>query len=249
MNIDWSDARAEDINQRAAVTFTWPYPDESNTDSASAFVNLVQQACDEHLSGVVPITYAVSSYEVGPAASGLFVSFLCTIVRDIRPYLDDAANQVALSAAARAVYRLTRRMVTDRRPYPPDWANNHPVSPDDFRPVFSEPMIVGLCYSHFTDNYSDNTRITIDSVCRSPYPEFMSASHPGGGERYTIRIWTGQTSYIYSVDGKGEALDHLKIRGRLMEALRIPNWFDAPEFNAPAPSERAFFEQSKFSVD
>lgn len=228
---------------------TWPYPDDPATEAASTFADLIRQASDEHLLDRVVPTYDISRYEVGPAAEGLFFSLLCTMVRDVRPYLNDAASLIALSIAARAVFRRMRSMLTERQPYSPAWAPDYQPLPEAFRPVFSEPIIIGLCYAHFSECYGTGLRVSIDAVSRSPDPQFLSASHPSGAERYTVRIWTGQTSFVYMTDGHGEAIEHFKIRGRTMEALPIPNWFDESDFQAPAPSKRTFYEQSHAALD
>lgn len=233
----FADTHATDVNQRLAIVVPWP-SEESLEEAVHEISQLVTEVVKENLHDIRCQKTTVSCYQVGPAATGLIVHYLCTIYRDVRPFLNDGASLIAWAGLAVALYRRLRVYWQQRRrDMPYDLYQTRANLVGTLSPLFSEPMVLGLCYRHCAQSYSESIK-DISIYDRSALRVFSSASHPGGDEIYTVRIWTlKRRCYVYVVDSRGSPIEHFLISGKTFQPLDLPRWFNDESVDTTGFSE------------
>ena len=221
-----ADQRAENVDQRLAIAIRWrDYDDALRRDMLELLADSARQTLPSDLDA----NLRASAYHVGPMAQGLTVQMLFTAYEAVAPIATDVATWMAIGQFAhQAINRsrsLLRRYIEQRGSKVDNYSNAYL----DDRIVVSQPLIQGLCVDHFMKNYSaPKQRVSIDATSRSPYPGIVWAGRPDASVIYTVRVWTGQTSYIYVIDGEGTPVEHFKVRGSDMTSLPLPEWYYGP---------------------
>ncbi len=220
------DFRAEDVDQRLAIAITWRNYDP---DLRQAMLLALANAAAEALPPGTPVQVRGSGYHVGPMAQGLTYQMIFTAVENVQTVVDTAASWIEVGAFAILVIKyardaLRRRIKETGAEIDPSMTMHVYLRDDAI--VLSQSMIRGLCEHHFDSTYGRSHKtVSADVTSRSPDPEIVWAGRPNESIVYVVRIWTGQTSYVYVVDGRGKPIEHISIRGRKLASLPLPDWF------------------------
>lgn len=224
-NFDHSrDFRTEDVDHRLAIAIRWSDYDEQVQHE---MLEILASAASESFPSEAEARVRGAAYHVGPMAQGPTIQMLFTAYEDIRPILHDASAWLAIGGFATYVVKRTRAML--RRLISEQGAEVEGYSGIylDDQVILSQPLIQGMCFGHFMTTHGDpKQRVSMDANGRSPFDGIVWAGRPDPSMIYTVRIWTGQTSYIYIVDGCGDPVEHFSIRGSEFTSLRMPNWYD-----------------------
>lgn len=228
------DFRTEDVDRRLAVGITWR---DYDPQLRKEMLAILAAAATESFPPEVEAHVRGAAYHVGPMAQGPTIQMLFTAYEDIRPIVNDTASWLAVGGFALLVVNRTRallrRFIADHgaevTPYPGVYLRDDQI-------VLSQPLIQGLCFQHFMKAYGDpKQRVSTDVIARSPYEGIVWAGRPDGSMVYTVRIRTGQTSYVYVIDGRGDPIDHFSIRGSTLTSLPMPDWVEDPRSSAVPP--------------
>lgn len=222
------DYRAEDVDQRLAVAITWR---DYDRELQHEILNRLADAATEVFPKGTPVHVRGAAYHVGPMASGITCQMLFTAVENVQPFIDTAASWIEVGAFAILVLRYTREALRKRiERTGPQIDSAMPSGPylRNDAIVLSQPLIRGLCEYHFHEMYGDSGRQpTVDVTSRPPYSGIW-AGRPAESMVYVVRFWTGQTSYVYVIDGRGKPIEHFSIRGGRLASLTLPGWFGNP---------------------
>lgn len=153
-------------------------------------------------------------YETGPAAEGL-PQVIVTVMQDARPWLEDGALLWTLGQAALACLRRFGALVD--RLNVRYWGPGSPL-------IFTEPMILGLCYAHVRNTYHPRANIVLESYVRNAFIGYDDPEHPSGGEYYLVRARVGRKSYVFAVNSYADVTDHYLLEGAEITMLPLPNW-------------------------
>lgn len=220
------DLRTEDVDERLAVAISWRDYDESIQNE---MLEILAEAAVESFPPGKEAHVREAAYHVGPMAQGPTIQMLFTAYESIHPIAEDVATWIAIGDFARLVFTRTRSMLRRRI------SEQGTAFDDDTYPgaylsaeiVISQPLIQGLCFNHFISTYGNaKQRVSMDVSARSPYEGIVWAGRPDSSMTYTVRVWTGQSSYVYVVDGRGKPVEHFRIRGGEFTSLPLPDWYD-----------------------
>lgn len=242
-NAPWDEARRRDLLNAVAVIVSLPPMHADAVDApgmslggvfathgygpgspeeklAREFLDSLSNLVAESTADLVPVGASSNPqprpYETGPAAGGL-PQVIVTVMHDARPILEDAALLWTLGQAAQVCLRRFGALL-DRLKVR-YWDQSSSL-------VFTEPMILGLCYAHIRDTYHPRANILLESHVRSAFPGYFDPEHPGGGEYYLVRATVGRKSYVYAVNSHADVTDHYLIEGTQLTMLPLPNWRD-----------------------
>lgn len=152
-------------------------------------------------------------YATGPAAEG-WPMYLVTLLRDVRPYLEDGALLWTLGQAVHALLLKVRSWEGLRLP-----AGESALT-------FTEPMLLALIYVHVRSSYHPRANVVLESHVRTDFPGYGEPEHPGCIEHYLIRAKVGHRSYVYQVDSHAIVTEHYRLSGATMTPLPLPSWYE-----------------------
>ena len=210
------DAHPSDVNSRIAIivsTHLMRYPNteefrDPDLVERESF-EFVESVMRDVLSEQDATNFQVSRYEVGPTAQPP-LSIMFTVAENVGPLLTYGASLITWGL-------LAERLVQKFR----EW-RKWKVDPVPQEIILSEPMLLGMCFKHFSDNYvprAIDTEIVLTSICRSPF-EFASAGSPEGSEHFLVNVHIHQENWIYLVTSRGGLIEHFKTGP---EGIEIPD--------------------------
>jgi hypothetical protein len=215
------DRRPGDVDKRLAIAVAWR---AYNEDVRARVLEAMAHAAIETLPDNEGIIVRATAYKVGPDAQGPTVQMLFTAYEDVRPLVHDIAAWITIGAFARLAIRRVRAALRQLISEQGAEINGYGIYLGD-EVVVSQPLVQGLCVKHYTETQSGPDQImSMDISSRSPYESIVWAGSPDSSILYTVRIWTGRTSFVYLVDGRGKPVEHFSIKERTFTKLAMPQW-------------------------
>ena len=197
------DSLGRDVEGRPRLVYELGWgPDFA--DLRAGFGLDVAAAVAEAASDYLPVASVPEPrpYETGPPAQS-WPQYLIELY-EARPFLEHGTMLYAAGQAGVAIGKRVLKLFADRNVNPP--ISGVPV-------VFTEPVILGICYAHVRDNYHPRASIALSSYVRTDHPDCASPEHPSGGEVYVVQTRVGRRTYVYQISSTGICTDRSMIEG------------------------------------
>lgn len=228
---EWSEMFASDVDERAALVVRMPH--QLQRADWKVYVRELQKVAESSYRSSQPGLPVATPYQIGPTAEWR-PTFLLTFEMLGSDVLQAGASLVQIAQGVLAAARKIRQWNEEKS----NESDTLEVS-NAFAPVFSLPVIIGMCLDHYQDHHAPLQGLAIDSHARVSNM-YGGVGHPAGVETYTISIKSSVRTLVYVVDAYGDSNDHYEIRNGQVLPLPLPNWLDRqhfPQYEANRSSE------------
>jgi ribA/ribD-fused uncharacterized protein len=156
-------------------------------------------------------------YQIGPAAEGLFTSFIATVW--------DHRDHIALIASGTEICVITFRLVRMVKRRLDGWTREL-SDPDAIVELALPPEVLAdLCEYYVRKNYHPRAALHREwtAITQEFYAGYRSPAHPTADMEYLVTVRTKSRTYAFEVLGSGIVTSHHQILSNTELPLPLPN--------------------------